>query len=275
VVNIIDLKTDKAVGSIDSLNGVHGIAIVNEINKGFISDGRANTVVVFDLKTLKTLVTINISGKNPDAILFDPFSKKVFVFNAASDNASVIDISSLAEVETIDLGGAPEFAISDNKGKIYNNLEDKNSIIVIDSRMLKIIRNYPLAPCGGPTGLAFDKKRQRLFIVCRQNKGMTVLDSRSGKVITTLPIGAGVDGVAYDPSTRLIFCSCGDGTVTIIKQESADKYMVVQNLPTQVRARTITLDPATHKIYLSVARFEEGTRKPIPGSFEVLVFKMN
>ncbi len=273
-VNVIDLATEQPVGVIENMKGVHGIAIVNKLNRGFISDGKANAAVVFDLKTLKTIATISLKDANgPDAIMYDPFSGRVFTFNGESNNSSVIDPKTLKQVGTVALGGAPEFAVADGKGKIYNNLEDKSSLNIIDSKGLKVIKNYPLAPCGGPTGLALDEVHQRLFTVCRENKGVSVVDINNGKVVATLPIGAGVDAVAYDAETQLIFCSCGDGTVTIIKQKSADEYSVVQVLKTPQRARTMTLDTKTHKIYLSVAEFEAGTRKALPNTFKVLVYK--
>jgi YVTN family beta-propeller protein len=275
-VNVINLDTEKPVGVIDNMKGVHGIAIVNKLNRGFISDGKANAVVVFDLKTFKTITTIALIGANgPDAIMYDPYSDRVFTFNGESNNSSVINPATLKQVGTVALGGGPEFAVSDGKGKIYNNLEDKSSLNVIDSKNLKVIKNYPLAPCGGPTGLALDAVNQRLFTVCRENKGVSVVDINTGKVTATLPIGAGVDAVVYDPDTKLIFCSCGDGVTTIIKQKSADEYEVIQSLKTAERARTMALDTKTHKIYLSVAQFETGTRKAIPNTFKVLVFKQN
>jgi YVTN family beta-propeller protein len=274
-VNVVDLDTEAPIGEIKDMQGNHGIAIANDLNKGFISDGRANAVVVFDLKTLKTIATVPVSGTGPDCITYDPFSKQVFSFNGRSNNASVIDAVSLKQVGTVDLGGGPEFAVADGKGLIYNNLEDKNSLNVIDTKSMKVVKNYPLAPCGGPTGLALDSKNHRIFTACRENKGMSVVDINSGKVITTLPIGQGVDAVAYDPETHYIFCSNGDATTTIIKQESADSYSVVQTLATAVRAKTLALDTKTHKIYLSVADFQTGTRNIVPGSFHVLVYKMN
>ena len=274
MVNVVDLKTEQPVGLIGDLKGIHGIAIATKSNRGFISDGRANAIVAFDLITLKTIATIPVTATGPDGIIYDPFSDRVFSFNGDSNNASIVDPNTLKQVGTIDLGGAPEFAVSDGAGKIYNNLEDKSSLNVIDTKTLKVINNYPLAPCGGPTGIALDKADNRIFSVCRQNKGMSVVDATSGKVITTLPIGAGVDAVCYDPGTKLIICSCGDGTTTIIKQASADDYSVIQTLKTPVRAKTMALDTRTHKIYLSVADFEPGTRKVLPGTFKVLVYKL-
>ena len=272
-VNVVDLETEKQVGIIEGMKGTHGIAIVNKWNRGFISDGRADAVVAFDLKTLKIIATIPVDAKGPDAIIYDPYSDRVFSFNGESNNSSVVNPETLKQVGTVALGGGPEFAVADGKGKIYNNLEDKNSLNVIDSKTLKVIKNYSLAPCGGPTGIALDEKNQRAFSVCRENKGMSVVDINSGKVIATLPIGAGVDAVAYDPETKLIFCSNGDATTTIIKQESADKYSVIQTLKTEVRAKTLALDTKTHKIYLSVAQFEPGTRKALPNTFTILVYK--
>jgi YVTN family beta-propeller protein len=274
-VNVIDLKTELVIGSIDNMKGVHGIAVDNEVNRGFITDGGDNSVVVFDLKTLKTIKVIPVTPKGPDGIMFDPFTKRIFAFCGHGSAASVIDVNEMKEIGTIDLGGGPEFAVPDGNGLIYNNLEDKNSLNVIDAKAMKVIHNYPLSPCGGPTGLALDKQNKRVFTGCRQNKGMSVVDINSGKVITTLPIGGGVDAVVYDPSTKLIFCSNGDSTTTIIRQNSADSYDVVQTLYTRVRAKTMALDKMTRKIYLSAPKFEPGTRKIIPGTFAVLVYKMN
>jgi len=273
MVNVVDLATETQVGLIENMKGVHGIAIDNKANRGFISDGRSNAVVAFDLKTLKTIATIPVDAKGPDAIMYDPYSDRVYSFNGDSNSSSVVDPNTLKQVGTIALGGAPEFAVSDGKGKIYNNLEDKNSLNVIDTKTLAVIKNYPLAPKGAPTGVALDEKNKRTFSVSRENNSMVVVDITTGKVVTTVPIGAGVDAVAYDAETKLIFCSNGDGTTTIIKQESADKYSVVQTLATQNRAKTLALDTKTHKIYLSVVNFEPGTRKALPNSFKVLVYK--
>ena len=273
-VNVIDLDTEQPVGVISGMKGVHGIAIVNKSNLGFISDGRANAVVAFDLKTFTIVKTIPVDAKGPDGIIYDPYSDRVFSFNGESNNTSVVDPNTLAQVGTVALGGGPEFAVSDGKGLIYNNLEDKNSLVVIDTKTLKVVNNYPLAPCGGPTGIALDAANNRIFSVCRQNRGMSVVDIATGKVITTVPIGAGVDAVIYDEARKLVFCSNGDGTTTIIKQETADQYSVIQTLQTQNRAKTMAFDNKTNKIYLSVQDFEKGTRNAIPNTFKVLVYKV-
>lgn len=270
--NVIDLATEKPIGLIDGMKGVHGIAIVNEVNKGFISDGRDNAVIVIDLTSFSILKKISLPSTDEDAIIYDPASKKVFVFNGDSKNTCVIDIHTLELVKTIDLGGGPEFAVADGKGLIYNNIEDMNSLKVIDTKTLAVKATYPLSPCGGPTGIAYDAANARIFTGCRTNKGLSVVDVASGKVITTLPIGAGVDAVVYDPVTKLVICSNGDATATIIQQASADSYSVIQTLATKIRAKTMALDKSTHKIYFSVADLDN--RKPIPGTFGVLVYTM-
>jgi YVTN family beta-propeller protein len=273
-VTVIDLKSEQIVGSIDQMTGVHGIAIAPEFQRGFISDGKANAVVVFDLQTFKPVKTIPISGKDPDAIMYDPYSKQVFTFNGDSQDASVIDASTMVQTKSIPLGGTPEFAVSDGAGKIYNNVEDKNRINVIDSKKGTVINSFSLDPCGGPTGLAIDLTHQRLYTVCRKNKGMTVIEIPSGKVITTVPIGAGVDAVSYDPVTGIIICSNGDGTATIIHQDSPDQYSVIQTLATQWRAKTHAFDPRTQMIYFSAFDLQSDNKTRIPDSFKVLVYKI-
>jgi DNA-binding beta-propeller fold protein YncE len=273
-VTVIDLKTDKIIGNIDQMTGVHGIAIAPEFNKGFISDGKGNAVVVFDLLSFKVIKTIPISSKDPDAIMYDTYSKQVFTFDGDSQDATVIDADKMVQVKTIPLGGTPEFAVSDGAGKIYNNLEDKSRLNVIDSKAGILLTSFPLDPCGGPTGLAIDLNHQRLYTVCRKNKGMTVVEIPSGKVIATVPIGAGVDAVSYDPITGLIICSNGDGTATIVHQESPDKYAVVQTLNTQWRAKTHAYDPTTKTIYFSAFDMQSDNKTRIPDSFKVLVYKM-
>jgi YVTN family beta-propeller protein len=271
-VEVLDLNSETPIATIRDMQGVHGIAIAHDVNKGFISDGDANAVIVFDLTTFKVISKIQLTGKDPDAIIYDSISHRIFAFNGHSDNASVIDVYNLKEIALIKLGGGPEFAVPDGEGKVYNNLEDKSSLIVFDSKTLQLLKNYPLAPCGGPTGLSLDLAHQRAFSGCRTNKGLTVTDMGSGKIIATIPIGAGVDAVAYDKATALIFCSNGDGTTTVIHQETPDNYKVIQTIQTQVRAKTLALDPLTHKLYLSVTDVQPGTKIRIPGTFKILVF---
>jgi DNA-binding beta-propeller fold protein YncE len=273
-VTVIDLKSEQVVGSIDQLTGVHGIAVAAEFQKGFISDGKGNAVVVFDLQTFKTLKTIKISGKDPDAIMYDAYSKQVITFNGDSQDASVIDAVSLVQTKTIPLGGTPEFAVSDGAGKIYNNLEDKNRMNVIDTKTAMVLTSFPLDPCGGPTGLAIDLPHQRLYTVCRKNKGMTVIEIPSGKAIATVPIGAGVDAVSYDPETGLIICSNGDGTATIVHQDGPDQYAVIQTLNTQWKAKTHAFDHHTKMIYFCAFDMQSDNKTRIPDSFKVLVYKM-
>ena len=273
-VNVVDLTTEKPVGMISGMKGVHGIAIVNELNRGFISDGKANAVVVFDSKTLTIVKTIPVSGKGPDGIIYDPFSKRIFTFEGDSNAAVAVDPNTMEQVGTVSLSGAPEFGVSDGKGLIYDNLEDKSKLAVIDAKTLKEIKSYSLAPCGGPTGLAIDAKNQRLFTVCRENKGMSVVDISSGKVIQTLPIGTGVDAVVYDAVNQLIMVSNGDGTATIFKQNDADHYAFVQTLTTQYHAKTMAFDPGTHKLYFPVSDYKEGSKTMAPNSFKLLVYQL-
>jgi DNA-binding beta-propeller fold protein YncE len=273
-VNVVDLETGKAIGMIDGMQGVHGIAIANDLNRGFISDGKANAIVAFDLKTLQIIKIIPVTGKGPDGIIYDPFSKRIFTFEGHSNSAAVVDPQTLTQVGAIDMGGAPEFAVADGKGLIYNNLEDKSRLAIIDTKTLKVVKSYPLDPCGGPTGLALDKSNQRLFTVCRENKGMSVIDVSTGKVIQTLPIGTGVDAVVYDAVNKLIIASNGDGTASVFKQNSAVSYTLLQTLKTQPHAKTMALDTATHQIYFPVSDYQEGSKTQVPGSFKLLVYQL-
>lgn len=272
-VAVLDVVTEKIVGTIDHLSGVHGIALAPDLHRGFISDGKGNSVVVFDLESLQTVKTIKITGKDPDAILFDPFTQRVFTFNGDSQDASVIDAVSLQQIGRVDVGGTPEFAVADGQGKIYNNLEDKSVLNVIDPKTLQVTAKYPLDPCGGPTGLALDRGHQRLFTVCRKNKGMSVIDLSNGNVVATVPIGAGVDAVSYDPATGLVCCSNGDGTATLIQQQGPDQYTVTQTLSTQWKAKTHAIDPKTKKLYFCAFTMDAGNKNRVPDSFSVLIYK--
>ena len=272
---VADLKTGKQIGKIQDTNGIHGIALAPSLNKGFTSNGRDNSVTVFDLKTLEVIGKIQVSGKNPDAILYDAFSGKLFTFNGGSSNASVIDPAQNKEIGTIQLDGKPEFPQSDSKGTIFVNIEDKSEISVINSKTLKVEKSWSIAPGEEPSGLALDKETNRLFSVCG-NKLMVVSDAEAGKVITTLPIGGGCDGVAFDPTTKRAFSSNGgDGTITVVQEDNKDIFKVVETITSQRGARTITIDKTSHHLYLSTAEFGEpkaGERRPPmkPGTFVVL-----
>ena len=281
-VVVIDTATDKVVGEITNTNGVHGIAFATDLGKGFTSNGRDNSVTIFDLKTLKVLDNVK-TDKNPDAILYDPASKRVFAFNGGGKNTTVIDAASGKVDGTIDLGGRPEFATSNGKGLVYVNIEDKSEVVEIDSKGLKAIAHWPVAPGEEPSGMAIDRKTNRLFIVC-SNKKMVVMDAATGKVVADVAIGDGTDAAGFDPETKLAFSSNGEGTLTVIHEDSKDKFSVTENVKTQVRARTMALDSKTHKVYLATAQFgptpaattaQPRPRAPmIPNTFVILVYGM-
>src|SRR5262249_4959838 len=250
-VAVIDLDANKVVGDIPDTPGVHGIAIAPELNKGFISNGRGNTVTIFDLKTLKTAGTA-ATGENPDSIRYDAGSGRVFAFNGRSTSATAIDAKSGAVAATIPLPGKPEFSVADGKGHVYVNLEDTNEIVEIDAAKAAVNKKYSLSPCDGPSGLAIDTKNRRLISVC-SNRVMAISDPDAGKVVATPAIGAGSDGAAFDPGTGFAFSSNGDGTLTIV-QQSGGKWDVLENIATERGARTIAVDEKTHKVYLPTAK---------------------
>ncbi len=250
---VINTKADEVVGEILKLEGVHGMAIANEFNRGFITNGASSTVSVVDMKTLKVVSTIPV-GKKPDAVLYDPFSHRVFVYNGQSENASVIDAEKGTVVSTVALGGKPEFSATDRKGHIFVNLEDKNEVVGFDATTLKVFARWPLKGGDEPTGLAIDVEHHRLFSVCH-NKLMFVLDSDNGTILAKLPIGAKVDGCTFDPGTGMVFTSNGEGTITVVREESPSKFSVVETVPTQPGAKTITVDPVSHTLYLPTAEF--------------------
>jgi YVTN family beta-propeller protein len=268
-VNIVDLRSGKEIAVIPKTNGVHGIAIANDLNKAFISCGRDTSVMVVDLNNFSLIARVKVTGQNPDAILYDQFSHKVFTFNGRSSNSTVIDAVNNKVVSTITLSGNPEFSQTDGKGTIYVNIEDKSQISAINTTTLKVEKSWPIAPGEEASGLAIDTGNNRLFSVC-DNKIMVVSDAATGKVIATVPIGEECDGVSYDPQKKRIFASNGEGIMTVIQQESADKYSVVENFPTKKGARTITVDGNTHKIYLPFAGKEEGSGTVKPNNFSVL-----
>jgi YVTN family beta-propeller protein len=249
-VVVVDPDAGKVVGDIPDTPGVHGIALVPALNRGFISNGRGNNVTIFDMKTLKT-ISQPATGMNPDDITYEPKSGRVFTFNGRSNDASVIDAKTGMVVATIPLGGKPEFAVADDRGHVYDNLEDKSEVVEIDAAKAMVTKRYSLAPCDGPSGLAIDIKKRRLFSVC-SNRVMAISDPDAGKVLASPAIGAGSDGVSFDPSTGYAVSSNGDGTLTVV-EEKGGKWDVVENVATQRGARTITLDEKTHNFYLPVA----------------------
>ena len=281
-VEVISTEKTTVVGGIPDTPGVHGIALAPELGRGFTSNGRATTVTVFDLKSLAVITTVQGTGENPDAITYEPVSRRVFTFNGRSANATAIDATTAQVVGTIPLGGKPEFAVADGQGRMYVNLEDTAALVAFDARTLEVKERWPLAPCETPTGLGIDREHRRLFVGCR-SKVMAVVDGDSGRVITTLPIGGGVDGIAFDPATAFAFASNGEGTVTVVHEDSPEKFTLVGNVPTKPGAKTIALDLATHRIYLSTAQYgpppspTADNPKPrpniLPGTFEILVLE--
>jgi DNA-binding beta-propeller fold protein YncE len=276
-VVVIDLARDQVVGVITNTPGVHGLAPAPELGRGFVSCGRENKAAIVDLKTLQILSKVD-TGQNPDGMLYEPGQQEAYMFNGRGQSATVIDAKAGKEVATIPLGGKPEFAQADPKaGRVFNNIEDKNEVAVIDTKTHTVVTNWPIAPNEEASGMAIDLKNHRLFLGCGGSKTMVMMDSTSGKVITSVPIGQGVDANAFDPGTGFAFASCGDGTTTIAHEDTPDKLTVVQTLETQKGSRTMTIDPKTHKIYLAAAKFEapaEGQRrgKMVPGSFRILVY---
>jgi YVTN family beta-propeller protein len=281
-VQVVDPAKGTVIAEIPNTNGVHGIALAHDLGKGYTSNGRDNTVTVFDLKTLKEITRIELTGgQNPDAIIYDPFSKHVFSFNGRSSNVSVIDATTDKLIGNTPLDGKPEFAATDGKGMIYVNIEDKNMVTQIQAKSANVLNKWPLTGCEEPSGLAIDEKHHRLFAGCH-NKVMAIVNAETGKVVTTVPIGEGVDANAFDPGTELAFSSNGDGTLTVVHEDSPDKFTVVQNAQTQRGARTMALDTKNHEIFLVTAEFDEqppaeGQTRPRrtmkPGSFTLLVME--
>jgi DNA-binding beta-propeller fold protein YncE len=278
-VIVLDAGSGKVVGDIPDTAGVHGVALAPELGRGFTSNGRAGTVTVFEPKTLTVIGHVN-AGQNPDAIVYDPASKRVFAMNGGSHDATAIDAATGKVAGRLSLDGKPEFAVADGRGRVYVNLEDKSQLLALDSRKLEVVARWPLAPCEEPTGLALDLDHRRLFAGC-SNKLMAVVDADSGKVITTLPIGSGVDATAFDPGLQYAYASNGEGTLTVVHEDAKDKFAVVENIPTQRGARTMALDPATHQVYLATADFGppppptpgQPRQRPaiVPNTFVVLV----
>jgi len=283
VAVVIDTEKDAVIGQVDDANGIHGIAVAPKLGRGFTSNGRENKASIFDLATFKTLSKVETGG-NPDWIMFEPTQGEVYTFNGSGKSATVIAADSGKVVATIPLGGKPETAMEDEKlGRIYDNIEDTNEVVAIDIKTHAVVEHWPIAPNKAASGMAIDLAHHRLFLGCGDSNTMAMMDYTNGKMVASVPIGAGVDACCFDPGTQLAFSSCGgSGTVTIAHEDAPDKLTVVQTLKTDLRARTMTLDPATHKIYLATAKFiapaadapAATRRRPamVPGSFRILVF---
>lgn len=279
-VMIVDADSLKPVGEIPGTEGIHGIALVPDLSLAFTSNGTTATSTVSDTKSLRAVSTVKVTGEKPDAILYDPATRRVWTFNGRGENATAIDAADRKVAGTVALGGSPEFATSDGAGHIYVNLEDKSEVVAINAKSLAVEHHWPLAPCQEPSGMAIDREHRRLFSGCR-NKMMAVMDADSGKVVATVPIGSGVDANAFDAEAGLAFSSNGDGTLTVVHEDSPNQYAVVQNVPTERGARTMALDPKTHRIYLVTAKFgpvpaptaSDPHPRPAmePGSFLLLV----
>ena len=274
-VNILNKKTGDSVAVINNTIGVHGIAFVSSLNKGYTSNGRLNNVYVFDLKTFAVTDSV-ATGQNPDAIFYDDYCKRIITCNGRSKDLTFINPATNKVTNTITVGGKPETAVSDGAGKIFVNIEDKNEIVVIDSKTFTVINHWSLLPGEAPTGLAIDVKTKRLFAACGDNNLLVVVNAENGKIISELPIGKGCDGAAFDNGLKNIYTSNGsDGTMTVIHEDAADKYSITETVPTKKTARTIAVDESTHLVYLPAAETEaatgNGRPKVIPGTFQILV----
>ena len=281
-VQVVDVQTDKVVGEIPETPGVHGVALAHDLGRGFTSNGRDSSVTMFDLKSLAVLGKLKLNARNPDAIEYDPISKRVFAFNGGSASATAIEAAADTVIGSVPLGGKPEFAAADGMGKIYVNLEDSSAVVAFDARTLKILHRWPLAPGEEPSGLAMDREHRRLFAGC-SNEKLVVLDADDGHVVSVLPIGKSVDGVAFDAKRQLVFSSNGEGTLTVIHEDGPDKYSVVETVPTQKGGRTLALDETDGSVYVPTAEFgpppaasaDHPHPRPsvVPGTFVVLVAK--
>lgn len=281
-VHVIDLDAKAVVGEIAPTPGVHGVALAPELGRGFTSNGADATVTVFDLKTLATIQTLKVAGTKPDSILYDPFTKRVFTFNGESDNSTAFDAATGEALGTIELGGGPEFAVSDGAGNCYVNLEEEAVVVRIDPKKLAVTARWPLAPGAAATALALDKQNHRLLSGCR-SKNLMVLNSDTGAIVANLPIGGGVDAIALDVEHKRAYVGCGQGGVTVVSWTDADHYKVDATIPTQVGAKTLGFDPKKERLYLPVAQFGPGDpptgtmsapRAPIlPGTFGLMVIK--
>lgn len=274
-VNVLRESTGDSVGVIANTPGVHGIALIASLNKGYTSNGKANECTVFNMNTLEVITKVKV-GENPDAIFYDDFSKNIFVFNGHGQSVSVIDPQKDLVIGTLALGGKPETGVSDGKGHIYVNIEDKNELVCFSAKSLKVLKRYKLDKGEEPSGLAIDRANSRLFVGCA-NKVMLVLDAVSGKTIASLPIGDGCDGVVFDPALGLAYSANGEGTISVVKELNANHYELLETVKTALGARTLALDNETHHIFLPTADLQPGSGEGkkhtfIPGTFRVMEF---
>jgi DNA-binding beta-propeller fold protein YncE len=278
-VMVLDPASGKLLGEVTGLNGAHGTAFAYAVNRGFATSGRDSTVTMFNLDTYEVLGRLK-ADEDADAVLYDPATKRIYTMNGDAETSTVIDPVAGKVVGTIRLGGKPEFAVSAGDGILYANLEDKADIVEIDAKAQKVVREWPMAPCTSPTGLAIDRQHHRLFSGCR-NRVMAISDTHQGRLLATVPIGAGVDANAYDPGIGFAFSSNGEGTLTVVREEAPGQFTVAETVPTMTGARTMALDPTTHALYLVGAKFGPlpdsasgtGRRRPpvLPNSFTLLV----
>jgi DNA-binding beta-propeller fold protein YncE len=275
---VVDENSGKVIGDLQDTKGIHGIALATDLGKGFTSNGGDQSVTVFDLKTIKPITVIKVTGENPDSIIYDPQSKRVFTLNGRSSNATAIDATSNKVVGTVNLNGKPEEPTLDGRGNMFVNLEDKSAILEFDVKTLAVKGSWPIAPCEGPSALAYDSAHHRLFAAC--DKILGVINADSGKVVASPPIGGDPDGDGYDPGTGMIFAACREGLVSVIHEDGPDKYSVIGNITTQFGTRTMALDPKTHHVFTVTADFKAAPPptpdnprprpQPIEGSFVIL-----
>ena len=280
-IKILDADSGAVVGNITGLKQDHGVAVAQEFGRGFITDGEQGKVIIFDLASLKVIGEAK-ADKDADSIVYDPASKRVFAMNGDSHSSTVVDAKTGSAVGTIDLGGGPEFAVADGTGTVYVNIEDKNELVAIDSKALKIKSRWPLAPAGTPTALAMDVKHRRLFSAGRNPQILVVIDADNGKVIQSFPISAGVDAAAFEPETGLVYASTREGMVHIFHEDSPDKFSEVETVKTEFGAKTMGLDTKTHNIFVDTADFAPPAaptaehphpqRTAVQGTFRVLVY---
>lgn len=271
-VHVLDLKSDSEIKSFDNLNGVHGVALAVKHNKGYISNGTDNVITIFDYTTLDVLKTIKIEGKKADAIMYDAYSDRVFVFNNGSGDAVAINPKDDSIIGVLELGGAPEFTVSNQRGLLYNNNEDTQEITVMDSKTLAVTKHFSVLPSEVPTGLAFDLENNRLFSVCRKDQNLVILDAKDGHIVQRLSIGAGTDAARFDSKRKLVFAANGEGNLNVFKQIDADHYEQIQDLKTVSGAKTMEFDSKTNRIFVSAAEFIEGTKNLKQGTFGVYVY---